>query len=68
MKVLDPGYANASVADLIVRETMLTALGMGRWTYMGGYAIPKPDGSPRLLWHYTWFARDELSAFAEAPP
>lgn len=66
-----PATADASFAELIAHERALgalAALGMDAPAYTNGYVISKPGGSPRLFWHYDWFAWDDPSAFAEAPP
>lgn len=37
-------------------------------TFTDGYIISKPPESPRLFWHYDWFAWNHPSAYAAEPP
>lgn len=49
-------------ADLIALPAALAALsslGFARPTFSDGYIISKPPHSPRLFWHYDWFAWDD---------
>jgi len=58
-------------ADLITDPAALRALaslGFARPTFSDGYVISKPGHSPRLFWHYDWFAWGDAYSFGEAPP
>jgi hypothetical protein len=46
----------------------LQALGFDRPTFTNGYVISKPPHSPRLFWHYDWFAWEDLTAYEPQPP
>ena len=45
----------------------LAALGFPHPTYTDGYVISKPGHSPRLFWHYDWFAWEDLSSYEPRP-
>jgi hypothetical protein len=45
----------------------LAAMGFPDPTYTDGYVISKPPRSPRLFWHYDWFAWDDPTAYAPVP-
>ena len=45
----------------------LAAMGFPDPTYTDGYVISKPPRSPRLFWHYDWFAWDDPTSFEPVP-
>jgi hypothetical protein len=58
------------MADIIAWQPALDCLahlGFAKPTYTDGYIISKPGQSPRLFWHYDWFAWSYPGAY-EAPP
>ena len=57
-------------AELIALPSALAALnGMGfaHPTFSDGYVISKPGHSPRLFWHYDWFAWQDPRSFEPVP-
>jgi hypothetical protein len=62
----DPAYAEL-IAHPDALES-LRALGWDRPTYTDGWLISKPGGSPRLFWHYDWFAWEDEFSFRAEPP
>ena len=45
----------------------LAAMGFDAPTFTNGYVIGKPPRSPRLFWHYDWFAWRDPGAFDVRP-
>lgn len=63
--MVDPAYA-----DLITWQPALDCLaklGFAQPTFTDGYVISKPPCSPRLFWHYDWFAWGHPSAYEARP-
>ncbi len=61
----DPAFA-----DLIAYAPALQALaslGYAKPTFSDGYVISKPGASPRLFWHYDWFAWEDPSSYQPEP-
>ena len=59
------------LADLIAWRPALECLasiGFDQPTFTDGYVISKPPHSPRLFWHYDWFAWLDPSAYEPQPP
>lgn len=57
-------------ADLIAWPAALAALhtlGFAHPSFSDGYIISKPPHSPRLFWHYDWFAWEDPRSY-ELPP
>ena len=46
----------------------LHALGFAHPTFSDGYVISKPGHSPRLFWHYDWFAWQDARSYDPVPP
>ena len=46
----------------------LGSLGFSDPTFTDGYVISKPGHSPRLFWHYDWFAWGDPYSFGPQPP
>ena len=46
----------------------LASLGFPSPTFSDGYVISKPGHSPRLFWHYDWFAWQDPYSFGPNPP
>ncbi len=46
----------------------LASLGFPHPTFSDGYVISKPGHSPRLFWHYDWFAWQDPYSFGPHPP
>ena len=46
----------------------LAALGFASPTFSDGYIISKPPHSPRLFWHYDWFAWEDPRSHEPVPP
>ncbi|MDQ2800224.1 MAG: phytanoyl-CoA dioxygenase family protein [Armatimonadota bacterium] len=46
----------------------LASLGFLHPTFSDGYVISKPGHSPRLFWHYDWFAWQDPYSFGPNPP
>lgn len=46
----------------------LTQFGFAHPTYSDGYVISKPGRSPRLFWHYDWFAWEDPRSYEPVPP
>ena len=58
-------------ADLIGAPALLDALaqlGYAHPTFTDGYIISKPGRSPRLFWHYDWFAWQDPASWQAEPP
>ena len=58
-------------ADIITYRPALDALaslGYRQPTFSDGYIISKPPHSPRLFWHYDWFAWEERRNYQPEPP
>lgn len=63
--MVDPAYA-----DLIAWKPALDCLasmGFDQPRFTDGYVISKPPRSPRLFWHYDWFAWGDPSAYEPRP-
>ncbi len=63
--MVDPKFA-----DLIAWSPALerlAAMGFETPTFTDGYVISKPPRSPRLFWHYDWFAWGDPSAYEPRP-
>jgi ectoine hydroxylase-related dioxygenase (phytanoyl-CoA dioxygenase family) len=57
-------------ADLIAWPRALeslAALGFPEPTFSDGWIISKPPHSPRLFWHYDWFAWEDPRSYEPAP-
>ncbi len=68
--VMLSAMAHPLLADLIAHPPALEALAAMQFsdpTFTDGYIISKPPHSPRLFWHYDWFAWNHPSAY-EADP
>ena len=62
----DPLFAN-----LIAWPAALAALhtlGFAHPSFSDGYIISKPPHSPRLFWHYDWFAWEDPRSYELSPP
>ena len=46
---------------------VLASMGFDAPTYTDGYVISKPPRSPRLFWHYDWFAWEDPTAYDATP-
>ncbi len=46
---------------------VLASMGFDTPTYTDGYVISKPPHSPRLFWHYDWFAWEDPRAHDATP-
>jgi hypothetical protein len=58
-------------AELIALPAALEAfasMGWPRPTFTDGYIISKPPHSPRLFWHYDWFAWEDEYSYGHNPP
>ena len=58
-------------AEIITYRPALDALarlGYPQPTFTDGYVISKPAHSPRLFWHYDWFAWEEERNYQPEPP
>lgn len=58
-------------AELVAHPPALAALrtlGFDKPTFTDGYVISKPGHSPRLFWHYDWFAWQDACSFDPNPP
>ena len=58
-------------AEIITYGPALDALGRLDYpqpTFTDGYIISKPPHSPRLFWHYDWFAWEEERNYQPEPP
>ena len=65
-----PTTGDPVFADLITWPAALDALaslGYTRPTFSDGYVIAKPGHSPRLFWHYDWFAWQDAYSFGPDP-
>ena len=66
-----PTTGDPIFAELIAWPAALNALaslGFPCPTFSDGYVISKPGGSPRLFWHYDWFAWQDPYSFGPDPP
>lgn len=66
-----PTSSHPVFAELIALQSALTAmrsLGFATPTFSDGYLISKPGNSPRLFWHYDWFAWGEPRSYENPPP
>ncbi|MDX1931938.1 MAG: phytanoyl-CoA dioxygenase family protein [Capsulimonadales bacterium] len=66
-----PTTVDPIFAELIVLPAALDALrslGYPHPTFTDGYIISKPGHSPRLFWHYDWFAWEDERSYAPEPP
>ena len=66
-----PTTSDPAFADLIALPSALACLhGMGfaHPTFSDGYVISKPGHSPRLFWHYDWFAWEDPRSYEPVPP
>ena len=65
-----PTTGDPLFAELIALPAALTALeslGFPHPTFSDGYVISKPGHSPRLFWHYDWFAWEDDYSFGPDP-
>ena len=65
-----PTTGDPIFADLVAWPPALNALaslGYARPTFSDGYVIAKPGHSPRLFWHYDWFAWQDPYSFGPDP-
>ena len=65
-----PTTGDPVFADLITWPAALDALaslGFTHPTFSDGYVIAKPGHSPRLFWHYDWFAWQDPYSFGPDP-
>lgn len=63
--------ADSVLAELIAlpeARAALSSLGYATPTYSDGYIISKPGHSPRLFWHYDWFAWEDAVSYGAEPP
>lgn len=63
--------AHPLFAELIALPAALDTLkqmGFSDPTFSDGYIISKPAHSPRLFWHYDWFAWDDPRSYEPLPP
>lgn len=63
--------ADPIFAELIALPAALkifTQLGWSTPTFTDGYVISKPPRSPRLFWHYDWFAWEDDFSYGNEPP
>jgi ectoine hydroxylase-related dioxygenase (phytanoyl-CoA dioxygenase family) len=63
---VDPLFAEL-IAWSPAREA-LRSLGYPNPTFTDGYVISKPGHSPRLFWHYDWFAWEDGYSYRADPP
>ena len=69
--VMLSAMAHPLLADLIAHPRALEAMAAMQFsdpTFTDGYIISKPPHSPRLFWHYDWFAWNDASAYEPDPP
>lgn len=62
--------ADPFFADIIAHPkalAALAALGYQQPTFSDGYIISKPPHSPRLFWHYDWFAWEDPRSYEPEP-
>lgn len=62
----DPLFAE--LITLPAALNTLALLGFAHPTFSDGYVISKPGNSPRLFWHYDWFAWEDPYSFGPNPP
>jgi ectoine hydroxylase-related dioxygenase (phytanoyl-CoA dioxygenase family) len=65
-----PTTGDPLFADLIALPEAIAALaslGYSNPTFSDGYVISKPGHSPRLFWHYDWFAWEDDYSFGPDP-
>ncbi|GAB4457102.1 MAG: hypothetical protein OHK0029_16240 [Armatimonadaceae bacterium] len=66
-----PTTADPVFAELITLPKAVNCLrgfGYPNPTFTDGYIISKPGYSPRLFWHYDWFAWEDNRSYAVEPP
>lgn len=66
-----PVTSDPLCAELIALPSALQALadlGFTNPTFSDGWIISKPGHSPRLFWHYDWFAWEDPRSYALPPP
>ncbi len=66
-----PTTGDPEFADLVAWPAALDAmksLGFEQPAFSDGYVIAKPGHSPRLFWHYDWFAWQDAYSFSTASP
>ena len=66
-----PIVADPFFADVIAWPKALAALatlGFDSPSFSDGYIISKPPHSPRLFWHYDWFAWEDPRSYDPVPP
>jgi hypothetical protein len=66
-----PTTSDPIFADLIALPQALMCLhelGFEHPAFSDGYVISKPGHSPRLFWHYDWFAWEDDRSFSSPPP
>ena len=61
----DPAFADLIAWQPAIER--LAAMGFEGATFTDGYIISKPPRSPRLFWHYDWFAWRDPGAFDVVP-
>jgi ectoine hydroxylase-related dioxygenase (phytanoyl-CoA dioxygenase family) len=65
-----PVTSDPFFADLIIWPRALESLatlGFPRPTFSDGWIISKPPRSPRLFWHYDWFAWEDPRSYEPEP-
>lgn len=58
-------------AELVTMPAALNVLRQMGWaneTFTDGYVISKPPDSPRLFWHYDWFAWEDAYSYNRTDP
>ena len=66
-----PVTSDPLCAELIALPAALQALadlGFANPTFSDGWIISKPGHSPRLFWHYDWFAWEDPRSYELPPP
>ena len=63
-----PIVSDPFFADIIAHPKALAALGYDDPAFSDGYIISKPPHSPRLFWHYDWFAWEDARSYELDPP
>jgi len=66
-----PTTGDPIFAELVTWPAALDAfraLGWEHPCFSDGYVISKPGHSPRLFWHYDWFAWEDLASYGPIPP
>jgi ectoine hydroxylase-related dioxygenase (phytanoyl-CoA dioxygenase family) len=64
--VCDPFFADVIIWPKALEA--LSELGFRTPTFSDGYIISKPPHSPRLFWHYDWFAWEDPRSYEPVPP